>query len=107
MQNPVFWARLGWLCCLFIFAACWSASAKAAPSYFSGSPADGSVAVLAAPSSSVPTTLAVANSQTNTAQAVAPNGTVAHAIPVLDGFGLFVLAALLGVAALWLWRRRQ
>lgn len=31
----------------------------------------------------------------------------AHAIPTLDGFGLFVLATLLGLAVLWFWRRRQ
>lgn len=67
MQNPAYWARLGLLWCLFIFAACWCASAKAA----------------------------------------AANGAAAHTIPTLDGFGLFVLAALLGVAALWFWRRRQ
>jgi hypothetical protein len=67
MQKPAFWARLGLLWYLFIFAACWCASATAA----------------------------------------AANGTAAHAIPTLNGFGLFVLAALLGLAALWLWRRRE
>lgn len=67
MQNPSFWARLGLLWCVFIFAACWCAGANAATSA----------------------------------------GVIAHAIPTLDGFGLLVLATLLGVAVLWLWSRRQ
>ena len=29
-----------------------------------------------------------------------------HAIPTLDGFGLFVTAIVLGAAALWIWRRQ-
>jgi len=50
---------------------------------------------------------AVAASGCASANAATANGAIAHAIPTLDGFGLFVLAALLGVAVLWLWRRRQ
>jgi hypothetical protein len=107
MQNPTFWARLGLLWCLFIFAACWCASAKAAASNFAGTPAADSVAALAAPPNIVTTTIAVANSQTNATQVVAANGVVAHAIPTLDGFGLFVLAVLLGLAVLWFRHRRE
>ncbi|MBK8740437.1 MAG: IPTL-CTERM sorting domain-containing protein [Betaproteobacteria bacterium] len=65
MQNPSFWARLGLLWCLFVFAACWCASATAD----------------------------VAG--------------VAPAVPTLDGFGLLIMATLLGLAALWYWRRRE
>ncbi len=67
MQNPSFWARPGLPWCLFVFAACWCASATA--------------------------TAAVAGT--------------AHAVPTLDGFGLLIMATLLGLAALWYWRRRQ
>lgn len=64
MQNPSFWARLGLLWCLFVFAACWCASAQA-------------------------------------------GAVVAHPVPALDGFGLLIMATLLGLAALWYWRRRE
>jgi IPTL-CTERM motif len=105
MQNPAFWARLGLLWCLFIFATCWCASTKAATSNLSGSAADQSIAVLAEPLDSVTTTLAVSNSQAGATHARAANGLVAYAIPTLDGFGLFLLAGLFGLAALWLRRR--
>jgi hypothetical protein len=107
MQNPAFWARLGLLWCLFIFAACWCAGAKASPPGFSGIPAMDSRAILVAPADPVRTTIAVTNSPDNSMRAVTTNGAIVHPIPTLDGFGLFILAGLLGVAALWLWRRRE
>ena len=106
MQNPAFWGRLGLLWCLFIFATCWCASTKAASPHFSGLPAGHPVALVAAPSAAVPTTVAVTNSQTRATRETTA-GDIVHAIPTLDGFGLFLLAALLGLAALWVWRRRQ
>jgi IPTL-CTERM motif len=107
MQNPAFSARLGLLWCLFIFATCWCASTKAASPDFPGSPANHPAAVVADQVRAKTTTITVANSQANSTHAVAANGAEVHAIPTLDGFGLFVLAASLGLAVLWLWRRRQ
>lgn len=119
MQNPAFWARLGLLWCAFIFIACWCASAKAATPEDPGAGVVrggfATVAVTAAPAgwATAPpgsrdrTLFAVANSRSSHAAPVASGDITAHAIPALNGFGLFVLATLLGVAALWLWRRRQ
>ena len=66
MQNPAFWARVGFFWCALVFGACWCASS-----------------------------------------ANAATAAVVHAVPTLDGLGLFTLATLLGIAALWLWRHRQ
>ena len=54
----------------------------------------------------VPTSIHVGNS-TATAQVQIGDNILAHPIPTLDGSGLLVVAGLLGVAALWLWRRQQ
>ena len=51
------------------------------------------------------TAIAVENSGSSTAQVI--DGVVVHPIPTLDGFGLLVVALLLGAAALWIWRRQQ
>ncbi len=58
------------------------------------------------PTFSVPTHLSIANSSAST-QVQAADGIVAHPIPTLDGFGLLIVVALLGIAALWIWRRQQ
>ena len=92
---------------MFVFAACWCASAKADSPLSSLSPVEQSVALPAAPPNPLPATFVVANSQSGARLATAVEGAVVHAIPALDGFGLLVLAALLGLAVLWLWRRRQ
>ena len=52
------------------------------------------------------TSIQVANS-TASMSVQSADGVVVHPIPALDGFGLLVMAALLGVAALWIWRRQQ
>lgn len=67
-----------------------------------------SVPVLASTQKSGPasaTAIAVSNSQSSTAQVI--DGVTVHAIPTLDGFGLLIVALLLGAAALWIWRRQQ
>jgi hypothetical protein len=107
MRNPAFWARSGLLCCLFTFAAVWCAGANALTPAFSSPATNHEAIASAAQPAAVTTTLSVANSQAKAASAVGKDGAVVHAIPTLDGFGLFIVAALLGVAALWLWRRRQ
>ena len=53
------------------------------------------------------TTIAVGNSQSSPRILRTADGTLAHAVPALDGLGLLLLASLLGVAALWMWRGRQ
>jgi hypothetical protein len=95
------------LWCVFVFAACWCASAAAGPPSFPGSTVDQPVASSAAPPRAIPTILATANSQSASSDAMGGNRVAVHAIPTLDGFGLFILAALLGLAVFWLWRRRQ
>lgn len=104
MRNPAFWARSGLLWCLFILAAGWYTGANALPTDPSGPATNHEATASAAQPVTVTTTLSVANSHVS---ALGKDGALVHAIPTLDGFGLFIVAALLGVAALWLWRRRQ
>jgi hypothetical protein len=107
MRNPAFWARSGLLWCLFILATGWCAGANALTPAISGPATKHEAMASAAQPVTATTTLSVANSQANIVSAVGKDGAIVHAIPTLDGFGLFIVAGLLGVAALWLWRRRQ
>ena len=107
MQNPAFWARLGLLWCAFVFAACWCASAKGATPVFANSQIVQTSTVNGTLAYAGSTSIVVTNSLSVQPRPVAANDSIVHAIPTLDGFGLFILAALLGVAAFWMWRRRQ
>jgi hypothetical protein len=49
-----------------------------------------------------PTRLDVSNSQSVAIQS--PSNV--HPVPALDGFGLVVIAIVMGAAALWAWRRQ-
>jgi hypothetical protein len=108
MQNPAFWARLGLLWCIFIFAACWCAGAVLAASTNDSAPGH---AVAAEPPAAPkpPATnsrLKVANSQAaNGAPAV--DGNQPRALPTLNGMSLLLLAGCLAFGAFWVWRRRQ
>ena len=104
MQNPAFWARIGFLWCLLVFGACWCASSNAATMQSPALP----LPALDAPQAGR-TAIGVDDTQAKAASrsTVAAGGVAAHAIPALDGLGLFTLVTLLAIAALWLWRGRQ
>lgn len=110
MQNPAFWARVGLLWCVFVFAACWCASAPyAAPTAAGTAEATAATAGTARAGTAAPasrTHLGVANSQSPARTAVRASDEP-QALPLLNGASLLLLAALLGFGALWVWRRRN
>lgn len=112
MRNPALWARIGGFCFLTMGTGCWSttsATAAEPPGVQQGvgtsAQAAASVTIERA-TRKVDTRVSVGNSSASPGIDSPADG-VAHAIPTLDGSGLLVLASLLGVAALWMWRRRQ
>ena len=107
MQNPTVRTRSGLLWNLISLVAGWCAATTATATAISANSAGDSFVVVAAQPSAQLTSIGVANSQSAAPYTATIEGAVVHAIPTLDGFGLFVLAALLGLAVLWLWRRRE
>ncbi len=106
MQNPAFWGRFGLLWLLFIFNACWCASSNAADAKSDrGSGARSVVAVTSVAETSA-TALTVANSRSKSTRVAPAAASEPHAMPALNGFSLLILAASLGLAALWIWRKR-
>ncbi len=110
MGNPAFWGRLGLAWCLFIFGACWCASD--AIGRVADAPAGVDAAETRSKTSSVQVPrvaprLAVDNRTAAATSRADPATPAVRSIPTLNGFGLFIVATLLGVGALWMWRRRQ
>ena len=110
MGNPAFWGRLGLVWCLLVFGACSCANDAVGQTTAATTPADAAQArskAARADASRASTRLTVSNSAAPEPSRTKSGETVVHAMPTLDGSGLFVLATLLGVCALWMWRRRQ
>ena len=108
MRNPAFWGRVGALWCLFVFSAFWSAGAGAAVARSDQGASGRSVVAVTSAAATTSTTISVANSRSkssHSASAAAANEP--HAMPTLNGFSLLILAMSLGLAALWIWRKRQ
>ena len=112
MRNPALWAKTGVLFCLAMCTFCWCATGAMAAGPIVPAQPVGTTEQAAASSGNagaideVDTRISVRNSGARDT-VDAPGHGVVHAIPTLNGFGLLVLASLLGVAALWMWRRRQ
>ena len=105
MRNPAFWGRVGILGCLFFVSVLSSAGAAAKSDQ--RTPGQ-SVAAVASVAATTNTTIIVSNSRSKSTQPeTAAAANAPHAMPTLNGFSLLVLAMSLGVAALWIWRRRQ
>lgn len=108
MRNPAFWWRVGVLRCVFVISVMWSAGSDAAATRSDQAPPGRSVVAVTSVAAAATTTIIVSNSRSKSSQPETTAATNApHAMPTLNGFSLLVLALSLGIAALWIWRRRQ
>ena len=108
MRNPAFWGRVGVLRCVFVVSVMWSAGSAAAAAKSDHATPGRSVVAVTSVAAAATTTIIVSNSRSKSTQPETTAATHApHAMPTLNGFSLLVLAMSLGIAALWIWRRRQ